>query len=178
MIAEVKDVNDNINNDNILLPGEDEIKEMNKEYSLAFVRKEYADKKSAPVGILCKKPSICTHNYDNIARCYFLQRDILLSLSFLIGKAPSHFVKCTIKNIINIKECAKDQLYALYRKGTGCSLNYSPNIIDRLNFQSLLTEIIYMQTTLLARLEDIRGICRIINAEHSATLMLHSIKQC
>lgn len=158
------------------LPSEEETAKMNEAYNKEKVEKNLLSIASFLNGSKCNNHNICTCDFDNIARCYFLEKDIVTSLNFLFMKARQPATKNSIRCITRIKEKVIAELLSIYIKGTGNAINYAPNIIDRPTYAGLYNEINYMQMTLLARLDDIPCIPQIIMSEHTATLILYSIK--
>lgn len=172
-----------------LMPSDEQINMMNKEYNELQRRKELlctnnsqscnTPPKAMPIS-LCKSKKCGTDPKQTklFERIYFAEQDLIMALKQLFTTAPHH-VKDDIADIIKLKKTNSNLTLKCYYNVTDNKLNYAPNLSHEEDYCRLLKHIISMQKQLLLMLNKAKYMCvyskKIIQNEWTVSYILTTI---
>ncbi len=171
-----------------LMPSDEQINMMNKEYNELHRRKNLlcTDCKQTcslpptqPIS-LCKSKKCGTDPKQTklFERIYFAQQDLIMALKQLYTTAP-HNVKDDIADIIKLKKTDSNLALKCYYSVTDNKISYAPILSHEEDYCRLLKKIISMQKQLLLMLNKTKYMCayskKIIQNEWTVSYILTTI---
>ena len=170
-----------------LLPSEEQINMMNKEYNELNRRKgllcDNCDNKNNHTyhpKPLCKSPKCGTDpkQKKSFERIYFAEQDLIMALRQLFTIAPHH-IKDDIADIIKIKKTNSNLTLKCYYASTDSEISYAPILSHEEDYCRLLRHIITMQKQLLLMLNKAKFLCvyskKMIKNEWTASYIIITI---
>ena len=175
--------------ENELLPSEDQINMMNKEYNEITRRRELmcenCEKYKSNINgyrpvALCKSAKCGTDPKQKklFERIYFAEQDLIMALRQLFTIAPHH-IKDDIADIIKIKKTNSNLTLKCYYASTDSEISYAPILSHEEDYCRLLRHIITMQKQLLLMLNKAKFLCvyskKMIKNEWTASYIIITI---
>lgn len=161
-----------------LLPNDDAINMMNKEYNEQMRRTNLANQNT-----ICplKKHSLCNVDIKQqqlFAKLYFVEQDIIMCLKNLFSFAPFD-AKDDIADLIKLKKSNSNLLLKCYYNVSDNKLSYAPNLSHDNNYCRLLKRICSLQKQLLLLLAKTKYSCvyskKIAQNEWTCSYMLNNL---
>lgn len=187
---------DNEQNELDLLPSDEAVKMMNKEYNELLRRRDIVENMPAQMPNMRKNQT--ESHFSNaytpmkmrlnnkvdltekatFKRIYFAQLDMIAALKQLYAVAP-HEVKDDIADLIKLKKSNCNSLLKCYYKKGDSVLDYSPDIPHDRDYCRLLKRILNIQKHILLMLTKTKLVCpfvkKITAQEWTASYILSSI---
>ncbi len=172
-----------------LLPSEQQINMMNKEFNELQRRKDLlcddCEAQEKPMHSyskmpLCKSAKCGTDPKQKklFERIYFAEQDLIMALRQLFTTAPQ-FAKDDIADIIKLKKSTSNLALKCYYAVSDCMLTYAPVLCHEEDYCKLLRHIISKQKQLLLMLNKAKYLCayskKMIKNEWTASYILTSI---